>query len=417
MDYRTLFIFNVVSLSVYALAISVLALRNRKMTGLAWFAASVLLQLAQTSLQTMRGFWPAFITVLLPTILNGISFFAMYMGFHWTLIRKPLETRLGPMLVYMALMGYAGLYFLRAPFDFAVGMAPVFISAGVSVGLLLRLGTGPVKNVSRVTAVVLSIYMALVIYRTVVMVGSYGYDKADRGLHDPRLLYSLLGLMVMGGCLVLMYLWFFVAERWGDLARTARLDPLTGVLNRRAIDDEARREIARARRDKSPLSMIILDIDFFKKVNDLFGHRGGDQALRSLVVFLQGELRQMDILGRLGGEEFIMFLPGTAADEARQVAERLRFAVESATVPFEGLEIRLTITAGVTQLLPHEASWEGMLTRADEALYKGKNEGRNRIVLDDTEVDSYVAPASASRRFSLSGNKSSKKIFPDSKVG
>ena len=99
---------------------------------------------------------------------------------------------------------------------------------------------------------------------------------------------------------------------------------------------------------------------------------------------LQTGLRQIDLLGRIGGEEFVMFLPDTTTEEAARVAERLRAIVEATAVPFEEHEIRLTMTTGVTQLLPDEESWEGMLSRADEALYTGKREGRNRVVIDQS---------------------------------
>lgn len=399
MDYRTLFIFDVVSLAVYAAAITAVAMRHRKMNGLRWFAASVLLELAQTVLQTMRGFWPPMVTVLLPTVLFGLSFFAMYLGFRWTVIRKPLKTRLGPGLLGAALAGYAGLNLLHAPFDFAIGMAPVFVCAGLSAGLLLRYGKGAFRNASRVTAAVLFATMMLTIYRTVIVVGEYGYDVAERGIRDPRLLYSMLGLMVLGACLILMYMWFFAAERWSDLALTACLDPLTGILNRRAIDEGARREISRARRTASPLALLMIDIDHFKRVNDAYGHRGGDHALISFVASLQTGLRQIDLLGRIGGEEFVIFLPNTNADEAAILAERLRAAVEDATPSFEGQEIRLTMTTGVTQLMPHEETWEGMLARADEALYRGKQAGRNRVMLDERAPVVHVQPVSSVRKF------------------
>lgn len=401
MDYRTLFIFDAVSLTCYATAITVIALRNRKMTGLTWFAVSVLLQLALTVMQAMRGIWPATVTVLLPMTFSGLSFFAMYMGFHWTLIRKPLRTMTGPVLLYMALTGYAGLELLHTPFDYALGMAPVFVCAGLSAGLLLRYGKGTFKAVSRVTAGVLFVTMALTIYRAVVTVGNYGYDAAQRGIHDTRLLLTMLGLMVLSGIMVLMYLWFFVAERWADLALTARLDPLTGILNRRAVDDGAGREISRARRTGAPLALLVLDIDHFKRVNDVYGHRGGDEALLSFVSSLQTGLRQIDLLGRIGGEEFVMFLPDTTANDAARVAERLRATVEASTVSFEGREIKLTMTTGVTQLLPDEDSWESMLTRADEALYKGKQEGRNRVIIDPRAVAIQAAPVKSARRLAM----------------
>jgi diguanylate cyclase (GGDEF)-like protein len=381
MDYRTLFIFDIVSLTVYTVAITTVAFRNRRMIWLGWFAASMLLELTQTTLQGMMGHGSQDLTVLLPGLLNAASFFAMFKGFRWLMLREPPKTWLGPILLGVALFTYAGLYLLRAPNAFAIGMAPVFVSSGLSLGLLLKLGGRHLKVVSRVTACVLFLYMCVIIYR-LVLISSDAYAIQPSDVKDARGLYSLLAMMGLGACLALTYLWFYAAEIYADLARTARLDPLTGVLNRRALENEAGREISRATRYAAPLALVLLDLDYFKRINDRFGHRAGDEALRALVAVLRRELREVDLIARIGGEEFVILLPDSTGEMAVNVAERLRGAVENTIVSYEDAAVQFTVSAGVTPMLSSDTTWEFMLHRADAAMYLAKRSGRNRVVLD-----------------------------------
>jgi diguanylate cyclase (GGDEF)-like protein len=386
MDYRTLFIFDIVSLTVYTVAITAVAFRNRRMIWLGWFAASMLLELTQATLQGMMGHGPQNLTVLLPGLLNAASFFAMFKGFRWLMLREPPRTWLGPILLAVALVTYAGLYLLRAPNAFAIGMAPVFVSSGLSMGLLLKLGGRHLRVVSRVTACILFAYMCVIIYR-LVLISSDAYAIQPSDVRDARGLYSLLAMMGLGACLALTYLWFYVAEIYAELARTACLDPLTGVLNRRALETEASREISRAIRYASPLALVLLDLDYFKRINDRFGHRTGDEALRSLVAVLRRELREVDLVARIGGEEFVILLPDSTGEMAVNVAERLRGAIENTVVSYEDAVVQFTVSAGVTPMLSSDATWESMLHRADDAMYVAKRSGRNRVVLDPQGYD------------------------------
>jgi diguanylate cyclase (GGDEF)-like protein len=384
MDYRTLFIFDIVSLTVYTTAITTIAFRNRRMVWLGWFAASMLLELTEATLQGMMGVGSQHMTVLLPGLLNAGSFFAMFKGFRWLMLREPAHTRLGSILLCGALVTYTGLYLQNAPNAFAIGMAPVFVSSGLSMGLLLKFGRRHLRLVSRVTACVLFAYMCVIIYR-LVLISSDGYAIQPSDVKDARGLYSLLAMMGLGACLALTYLWFYVAEIYADLARTACLDPLTGVLNRRALETEASREISRATRGAAPLALVLIDIDYFKRINDHFGHRTGDEALRVLVAVLHRELREVDLVARIGGEEFVILLPESTGEMGVHVAERLRSAIEGNMMTFEDAVVHFTISAGVTPMLASDVGWESMLRRADAAMYKAKRSGRNRVVLDPEE--------------------------------
>jgi diguanylate cyclase (GGDEF)-like protein len=180
-------------------------------------------------------------------------------------------------------------------------------------------------------------------------------------------------------CMVMCDLWYLVTELGKVLAEQARTDPLTGALNRRAMEEAALRETSRSIRHGHPLCMIVIDIDHFKLLNDTRGHAAGDCALRALVHQVKAILRKNDLIARTGGEEFTILLPDTSAAAGELAAERVRQAVEALEVPFEDRPIRVTVSAGVAQLDPTQGTWENMMRRADSAMYQAKEHGRNSV--------------------------------------
>ncbi len=165
------------------------------------------------------------------------------------------------------------------------------------------------------------------------------------------------------------------------LEKEARTDALTGCANRRHFMELAAHELARMRRYGGELSLLMLDLDHFKAINDRHGHAVGDQALQTLVQVCQAALREEDVVGRLGGEEFAVLLPETGRDRAMEVGERLRAAIAAAPVPLEGKPpLRFTTSVGVARLEPTDLAVEVVLSRADQALYRAKETGRNRVV-------------------------------------
>jgi diguanylate cyclase (GGDEF)-like protein len=169
-----------------------------------------------------------------------------------------------------------------------------------------------------------------------------------------------------------------IAER--ELQRLAQEDALTGLANRRYFRQEAERSIERAERYHKPISLIMLDIDHFKQINDVYGHRAGDLVLVTTVGRINNGLRRSDFAGRWGGEEFVVLLPHTGADEATMVAERLRASVTSAPMNIgESGTAMITVSAGVVERLAGE-TLDTLIARADKALYQAKNNGRNQVV-------------------------------------
>lgn len=166
------------------------------------------------------------------------------------------------------------------------------------------------------------------------------------------------------------------------ILKQANTDALTGVMNRRAFMERMEQETVRSRRDKTPLSFIITDIDHFKKVNDTYGHQVGDLVLQRFSATVSASMRPYDLIGRYGGEEFVICLPGADGLQAASAAERIRKKVEAMEiiVPDGSRSVRITASFGATAYsVGSRESMDSIIKKADDALYRAKNEGRNRV--------------------------------------
>ena len=174
-------------------------------------------------------------------------------------------------------------------------------------------------------------------------------------------------------------------------AQAASTDPLTGLPNRRALDEQLDRRLAETARDNTPLSLILIDIDHFKQLNDRHGHLAGDHVLREAAEVLNSTMRDMDMVSRFGGEEFAIVLPKAALQPAAHVAERLRKLVDEHRFDYQAQEFSLTISLGTAEAQPGESA-ASLLGRADEALYAAKTAGRNCTwIHDGQQCQSFAA--------------------------
>jgi len=172
-----------------------------------------------------------------------------------------------------------------------------------------------------------------------------------------------------------------VERRSGEIQRRARTDALTGLLTRGALMEEMDLELRRARRYRTPVACLFLDLDGLKGFNDIHGHKAGDMALTAVAQAMAANARGTDILGRFGGDEFVAVMPHTAAAGARAAAERIRRAVASGSLRLGERPVRLSVSVGV------HAAWSGtsaeILNAADRALRRAKAEGKDRVVIDE----------------------------------
>lgn len=230
------------------------------------------------------------------------------------------------------------------------------------------------------------------------MLMSYQFDSARRDMENRRLAadqameqQQLVALerirhwqglaILLGIALTLLLTWLALQQirRSRQLHTMAMTDELTGVANRRRMENVAGKEILRARAGNQALTLIHFDIDNFKHINDTYGHQVGDQVLVRIAEICQRALRHFDQFGRVGGEEFHALLPDTTIDTGMQVAERLRVGVETLALDDIAPALRVSISLGVAQLRSAEEGMEALARRADIALYRAKHNGRNRV--------------------------------------
>jgi diguanylate cyclase (GGDEF)-like protein len=203
--------------------------------------------------------------------------------------------------------------------------------------------------------------------------------------HVQVLTYAVGSVLPVVGTLGFLLMCTERSQR--ELERAARVDFLTGCYNRRAIEELGTRAIAGARRHGTPLALQVLDIDHFKSINDELGHAMGDAALVASVARIRAALRAEDVLGRLGGEEFIVLMPNTDLHSAMAAGERIRRAYSGQPLQIEDQSRAVTLSIGVAVLSPLDNQFSQLLQRADRAMYAAKNGGRNQVLVNEPALE------------------------------
>ncbi len=323
-----------------------------------------------------------------------ITVSACLLGFIWLMWRKPALLMDGYGLMTVSLIAWAGyclLYFLYPDENLRTLLAiSIVLLVGLFVFIPSRVSTATLVAVFTVAGTVLSIRwihgtppsLLAAVAMIMLVPAATGLVVARRFQAAHRTMYALLKQAQTTNAALEQEI-ESRRELEAELQRQATTDPLTGLHNRRSFDRHFQRELNRARRNGTPLSLAVLDMDHFKKVNDSHGHNVGDEVLRAIAGLLKEEVREPDVCGRLGGEEFVVLLTDADKDAALAVAERLRQRIAGTPVQASGLTLALTVTVGVAELLPWEDDLAALTQRADEALYAGKRGGRNCVRLAD----------------------------------
>ncbi|HEU4635821.1 MAG TPA: diguanylate cyclase [Edaphobacter sp.] len=383
MDYKTSFIFFIVSLGLFSVALTSLAVVDKTVSGARWLAASTLIDFFRTLLQALMGSAPPTVTLFLANELSIASFALMFVGLRWFIVRTPFRRwDLAGLLV-----GYMALYavFFHRPvshWSFVVAALPILAMGASLTWMLLRQRDSRFVIPSRMTGAFLGVYTVVMTYRCRLSLHQLS-RSVDSPWANPAWMYSMLALMLMSYCLLLMYVLFTVVEMHSSVAYAAGIDPLTGALNRRSWTKHASQILARCERREQPVALVAIDLDNFKRVNDTYGHGGGDVTLCAFVDLVKEQLRPEDMVVRLGGEEFALLLPDMDMVDAARAAESLRRSLEQMRVHYDGRMIQTTASAGVTEMQPGD-SLEDMLKRADDLLYRAKSEGRNLVLTEES---------------------------------
>ena len=383
MDYTTSHLFFLISLGLFTVALFALSLADRGVIGARWFATSTLIEFCKIALQSLNGHLPRLYTVCLANELNVLAFFAMFLGFRWFVVRRPFRAWgwLIPMAAAMAVYPFM-FGFKIQKWSFSVIGLPVLGLCLATIWVLGRQKNERFAVAARVAAVLVGINFVMLFYRCALSIQGSSAASTTTPWHDPRWMYSMLVILLVAYCLLLMYALFTVLEMHANVTHVAGVDALTGALNRRTLMKYAARKFHLSIHTQRPLAAIALDLDNFKRVNDTYGHGGGDVALCAFVELAKEQLQPDDVIARTGGEEFVLVLPGMDRVGAGVLAENLRYSLEQMRIHYDGHLIMTTASAGVTERQP-EDSLTAMLERADRLLYRAKAQGRNCVVMDD----------------------------------
>jgi diguanylate cyclase (GGDEF)-like protein len=331
-------------------------------------------------LLALRGRIPNFFSVIAAnTLLVFINVF-LYWGIADLLhLRRPQRWLLAASVIPAATISFYFGHVKPDVSDRIIGISAVEVVQYLLIVHLLS-GSGPqrIHMPRRGLAVLFSLYATITVYRA-----------WEAHLHAPRSLFSsaatstfaFLTPILIAVMTALGVIWLAMAQLQHELEAQSQTDSLTGLLNRRALELIGAEAIEVARRQSSALSLIILDLDRFKSINDEHGHDGGDAALSHAARCLRANLRDVDRIARLGGEEFVAVLPGTTHARAAEIAEDLRHCLATLTVEHLSQQIRLSASFGVATMLPTDTTWLEILRRGDRALYLAKEQGRDRVAL------------------------------------
>lgn len=210
--------------------------------------------------------------------------------------------------------------------------------------------------------------------------------ELDLKMKTNKVIITVLLIITIMILLLILYfmVWKLVSrlqESQKQLKQLSVTDELTGLRNRRYIMERLEDEFQRARRTGNPMGLIMLDLDFFKQINDMHGHQFGDLVLKAVASRMRSSIREYDLLGRIGGEEFFIVSPEAEVEETLGIAERIREFVRGEAISDGKREVNITISAGVTMLKEHDRDIDVLFSRADSALYSAKQQGRDRVVV------------------------------------
>jgi diguanylate cyclase (GGDEF)-like protein len=372
LDVRTLLVtIGVVSL-LTALGMAMFARRFPSFPGMAWMAVADLLLGIGMLLVATRDHAPEWLTTVVANLftLSGLMLNAealrRYAGGRW-----PWWSR--PYVLFLLMMPLSAWFTFIDP-DVRVRLLGFTACAALTLGgIAIALNASPSGRRLRTVVAAFGVFAIWMAGRWVLTFAQAPMPSfmSAGGVHALTLLAYVVFVLVKDFSI----LQDSVRCSLDEVALQARTDPLTGLLNRRALTELAQRAMAQAHRHGSPLSLVLIDIDHFKQINDAYGHAAGDAVLVALARLLGGHLRAGDACARLGGEEFLLLLPATSLAQARQVAEKLRTLIASESV--EG-GIHFTASFGVCST-DGVADFERLLHRADAALYRAKAAGRDRV--------------------------------------
>lgn len=382
MDLRSIYEIATVILGCLSVYLYLIQVSTPNLRGMNWVSLGYACGAAGTLLIALRGNIPDLFSVLLANALLLLVNIGLYWGvadlLYVTRRRRWLMVVLSVIPAMLLQSYYTFVHNLQAPRTISESLV-LAVQCGLIVSLMLRHGSKRTLLPRWGLSSALCAWMCFQMLRIYLVSLQYSISKIStrQNINPNFVLLPVLAAIIAGLC----FIWLAMSQLQHELELLSETDPLTGLMNRRALERSAAREIAVARRRMTPLALILLDLDRFKDLNDIYGHTAGDAALISTSRSISSGLREVDLLARFGGEEFVALLPDTSHEEATLVAERLRVGLEGLTVHYQRKEIQFSASFGVTMLMPDDICLEQILERGDIALYQAKHQGRNQVVM------------------------------------
>ena len=352
---------------------------------LRWWLTGLFLHPLGFGLVALRGWIPESVGIPVAATLLASSFACLAIALR-SFYRLP--ERRGRLVVVAVLVAVLSVWFINVAPNLNARVFTNHVLLAIMIGSGARAvfrRNGPRGQVPRITGALFALVTLLVVARAIVELGT-PTTSAELLAPRPENVPCLLGLLLLPLLASVSFLLMCTERAQAQLEHTARVDYLTGIYNRRAIEELATRVISAARRHDFPLALMIVDIDHFKRVNDEYGHACGDKALIESVGRMHEILRAEDLLGRLGGEEFVVVMPRISHEQAVAAAERLRERFAERPMRLHDgerdIELQLTLSVGVVVLHPGDSQFSHLLRRADRAMYAAKAAGRDRVMSD-----------------------------------
>jgi len=377
-DIRTLAVVTVIFSFVYGVGLLVYSSKQSHFKGLSIYGFGDLLAGVSFLLMCMRGFLSDIASVISANMFTQLALFFMLLGITRFLKVKSKMVHLS--IVISVILLFSLIYYTSYKPD--VGMRIVIMSVTLALQCIF-IGALILRNKDKEVSILYNFMSLSFLFSAVFMlvraVWTYNYEQLssfmNAGMIHAFSFLFFIYLMISSNMLLV----FITSKKLElELEKQALTDPLTGLFNRRALNADLNKEIAKSIRNKKTFGVILADIDRFKVINDEYGHEFGDEVLKEFSRILTDSVRLGDIVARIGGEEFVILLSELDEKETYILAERIRKNVESLDIMHEGKKVNITSSFGITVFKKDEDDNEvTILSRADKAMYISKEEGRN----------------------------------------
>jgi len=385
MTTYTIYVANFMLLVCYSIGLWLICKANPKLQGmqlLAWAYTVALVAAIIAAAGPLGEHW--FLHAFSPTLLL-VAFILLHYSFLSFVGQRPRRPWgwVAVLVFGFAAFVYCGMnperYLLRAEINALL----LGSQAALSAYVLLRYSEKSLRSPMRAMAFVFALFSLRAVGRCF-WIHHYGNVPEQMAGWWVQIT-GASAYLILNAFTPLGYLWMATTRLQSELEALSSTDWLTNTLNRRAFEEKGKAEVERAQRYQVPVSVVSMDVDRFKLLNDSRGHAGGDRVLVAIAEAVRGLLRSTDELGRFGGDEFVVLLPATSMTGAHELAERLRECIAGVGVDFQGEKIDVRASFGVATMDAQRLgdtttdSWELLLQRADAALYRAKKSGRNRV--------------------------------------